>query len=133
MIYITFTIVFNDLYMIHSMTSQMFFIPVKLFDFTSLCTNSTSNIEYNLYKRDFVGVGGGGEIKGWGGGAVSISKISVMLAASSMLCAHDEYLPRRQIVRPRPVKACIECGNLHSHNNSFCSPKCCKDNSEVVL
>jgi len=24
-------------------------------------------------------------------------------------------------------KTCLVCNNQHTHNNSFCSPKCCSD------
>lgn len=26
----------------------------------------------------------------------------------------------------KPVKKCLHCNHTHKHNNSFCSPKCCK-------
>jgi len=27
---------------------------------------------------------------------------------------------------PKPIKRCLQCGNEHRHNNSFCSAQCCK-------
>jgi len=29
--------------------------------------------------------------------------------------------------KPKTVKSCINCGKEHTHNNSFCSAKCCKE------
>lgn len=34
---------------------------------------------------------------------------------------------------PKPkkgVKNCLECGKGHKHNNSYCSPECCKKHRE---
>lgn len=33
-------------------------------------------------------------------------------------------LPKAETEKPR--KKCLVCGDWHSHNNSFCSPECCK-------
>ena len=32
----------------------------------------------------------------------------------------------RKLARPKPTKPCLECGEMHSHNNSWCSTGCCK-------
>jgi len=34
----------------------------------------------------------------------------------------DHFLPE-----PKPKKPCIHCGDEHTHNNAFCSAKCCKE------
>lgn len=28
---------------------------------------------------------------------------------------------------PKPIKKCLQCGTEHQHNNSWCSPECCKE------
>ncbi len=32
----------------------------------------------------------------------------------------------RRVPYQKPVKKCLQCGKEHTHNNSWCSPKCCK-------
>lgn len=32
----------------------------------------------------------------------------------------------------RPKKKCLHCGNKHDHNNSWCSPECCKSYREAA-
>ncbi len=33
----------------------------------------------------------------------------------------------RKIYHPKKEKACLNCGTVHTHNNSFCSATCCKE------
>ena len=40
---------------------------------------------------------------------------------SAFLDNEEPRLPTR-----RKKKTCLLCGNKHTHNNSFCSAKCCK-------
>jgi len=37
------------------------------------------------------------------------------------------HTPRVSSRPENKYKPCLNCGDLHKHNNSFCSPKCCKD------
>lgn len=32
-----------------------------------------------------------------------------------------------KIKHEKREKLCLNCGNTHTHNNSFCSAKCCKE------
>ena len=35
-------------------------------------------------------------------------------------------LMHRKVKRLKPTKPCAECGEMHSHNNRWCSIECCK-------
>lgn len=35
-------------------------------------------------------------------------------------------LMHRKVKRLKPTKPCAECGEMHSHNNRWCSTECCK-------
>ena len=48
----------------------------------------------------------------------------------SMLDAHPF---ERKIKAPKPIKRCLECGKDHQHNNSWCSPECCKTTGQSKL
>lgn len=38
-----------------------------------------------------------------------------------------DMFPYEQKIRTvKPLKKCLQCGNEHRHNNSFCSAECCK-------
>ena len=32
--------------------------------------------------------------------------------------------------KPKQAKQCLVCDKSHTHNNSYCSAKCCKDQRE---
>jgi hypothetical protein len=55
------------------------------------------------------------------------SALLVSMGASIIddLIDHElSKLPKRRI------KKCLVCGKEHTHNNSFCSPECCKADKE---
>ena len=39
---------------------------------------------------------------------------------------HVERAVRKLKVVEREEKSCLRCGKKHKHNNSWCSPECCK-------
>lgn len=39
----------------------------------------------------------------------------------------------REQRREKPKKSCLVCGKKHQHNNSFCSPDCCKSYKKKVV
>lgn len=49
--------------------------------------------------------------------------VATALMLSAMAGGMPNTISAREI---RPYKECLNCGELHQHNNSFCSPDCCK-------
>ena len=37
------------------------------------------------------------------------------------------HIPTKYIANERKKKPCLHCSKGHTHNNSFCSPSCCKE------
>lgn len=37
---------------------------------------------------------------------------------------------RRSVTVEAKKRPCLFCGTMHTHNNAFCSAKCCRDHRE---
>jgi hypothetical protein len=51
------------------------------------------------------------------------SLLSAVLSMSNVFGV-DPLKPKQK--RAKQTKTCLACGKTHKHNNSFCSPDCCK-------
>jgi hypothetical protein len=51
----------------------------------------------------------------------------MLLAAASIFCPDNAYSYESSVIKTKKdLRPCLYCGTLHDHNNSFCSPECCK-------
>lgn len=52
--------------------------------------------------------------------------LTAAIAAATAMSGGAGYMhpvPKR---KGKAVKPCLNCDNLHQHNNAYCSPECCK-------
>lgn len=51
-----------------------------------------------------------------------MNKLAMILAMA------ESFMPTAKPKKVKPgYKACLQCGKQHTHNNAFCSAKCCKE------
>lgn len=55
-----------------------------------------------------------------------MNKINMILAAIAGMSPYYQEIGAK-IKHEKREKLCLNCGNTHAHNNSFCSAKCCKE------
>ncbi len=52
-----------------------------------------------------------------------MDKLGLINAFYALAEGFNKPLPKSTC---KPVKKCLHCNHTHKHNNSFCSPECCK-------
>jgi hypothetical protein len=59
--------------------------------------------------------------------SVKRNTFGMLLAAASIFCPDNAYSYESSVIKTKKDKrTCLNCGKLHDHKNSFCSPECCK-------